>query len=197
MTIVQTSGVHAPPAAAAPVPADGRRPPSPWAMREAMSLFATGVTVLTAAGETGHGMTANAFSSLSLVPPMVLCCVSRGARMHEAIVQTGAFAVSILGADQKELARYFADRRRPSGAVQFGPVGCQTGPVTGAPIINGALAWVECSLVETHEGGDHSIFIGSVLNAHRGRGTRALSFFGGEYHEVGHRRAAAAEPGPR
>lgn len=64
-------------------------------------------------------MTANAFSSVSLDPPLVLCCVNRKARMHSAIVSAGSFAVSVLRADQEHLAMYFADRSRPNGQAQF------------------------------------------------------------------------------
>ena len=150
-----------------------------------MALFATGVTIVTAAGENGHGMTANAFSSVSLDPPIVLCCVSRTARMHEAILATRSFAVSILGAEQSEVARYFTDRSRPQGSAQFEENGSHPGPRTGAPMIEGALAWLECDLLEVHEGGDHSIFMGAVLSSARSGGSEALSFFDGEYHLVG------------
>ncbi|WP_240519523.1 flavin reductase family protein [Amycolatopsis antarctica] len=150
-----------------------------------MSQFATGITVLTAGGENGHGMTANAFSSVSLDPPMVLCCVSRAARMHEAIVSAQSFAVSILGAGQREQARYFADWRRPRGLAQFDEVDWTPGPSTGAPLLTGSLAWLECRLAQTHEGGDHSIFVGEVLGSGRGTSRQALLFYGGGYHQVG------------
>jgi flavin reductase (DIM6/NTAB) family NADH-FMN oxidoreductase RutF len=176
-----------PPVTALPAPISEQT-----ALRQVMALFATGVTVLTAGGDRGHGMTANAFSSVSLSPPMALCCVSRAARMHDAILTTRSFAVSILGADQRELARYFADRRRPRGSAQFDSIDCRPGPRTGAPLLAGALAWLECDLAEVHEGGDHSIFLGEVVSASRGAGTRALLFFGGEYHQLDlHRRASA------
>jgi flavin reductase (DIM6/NTAB) family NADH-FMN oxidoreductase RutF len=155
------------------------------ALREVMSQFATGITVLTAGGEHGHGMTANAFSSVSLDPPMVLCCVSRAARMHEAIVSAQAFGVSILAADQREHARYFADWRRPRGLVQFEQVDCVPGPHTGSPLLNGAVAWLECRLTQVYEGGDHSIFLGEVLASSVSDKPDALLFFGGGYHEIG------------
>lgn len=166
-------------------------PPSPRqhlseqaTLREVMSQFATGITVLTAGGESAHGMTANAFSSVSLTPPMVLCCVSRAARMHEAILAEQSFAVSILGADQREVARHFADWRRPRGLTQFDPVDWYPGPHTGAPLLSGCLAWLECSLAQAYDGGDHSIFVGEVVGASRGNPSPALVFFGGGYHQV-------------
>src|SRR6266511_1971378 len=88
-------------------------------LREVMSQFATGITVLTAAGDCGHGMTANAFTSVSLDPPLVLCCVARPARFHESVLCAGSFGVSFLAADQESVARYFADKRRPHGPTQF------------------------------------------------------------------------------
>ncbi|MDA3646998.1 flavin reductase family protein [Saccharopolyspora indica] len=156
-------------------------------LREVMARFATGVTVLTAPGERGHGMTANAFTSVSLEPPLVLCCVSRAARMHEAIVSANSFAVSILGSGQEATARYFADWRRPRGQAQFEQVDCTPGPRTGAPLLDGALAWLECALTEVHAGGDHSIFVGEVLHAGRGAAGEALLFNNGRFERTGAR----------
>lgn len=170
-------------------------------LREVMAQFATGVTVLTAGtGERSHGMTANSFTSVSLDPPLVLCCVSRAARMHETITDAMSFAVSILGADQQELARYFADWKRPHGRAQFDAVQWERGQRTGAPLLAGALAWLECELVKAYEGGDHSIFVGQVLSSHRNTDLRALPdmnaealvFFAGGYHELAQARQEAA-----
>jgi flavin reductase (DIM6/NTAB) family NADH-FMN oxidoreductase RutF len=168
-----------------------RRLSAQGGLREVMAKFATGITVLTAGGEQSHGMTANAFSSVSLDPPMVLCCVSRAARMHAAIEVAGSFGVSILGADQNELARYFAGWR-PSGLEQFDEVDWSAGPKTGAPLLDGALAWLECRLAHAYEGGDHSIFVGEVVTADRGQAQDALVFYGGGYHQVGPRARATA-----
>ncbi len=153
-------------------------------LRTIMGRFATGITVLTAAGEHGHGMTANAFSSVSLEPPLVLCCVSRAARMHSAILAAQSFGVSILGADQRELARYFADWRRPSGQAQFDEVDCSPGEKTGAPLLDGSIAWLECRLRHNYEGGDHSIFVGEVVSSLRGGDQDSLVFYGGGYHQI-------------
>lgn len=174
-----------------PAPSARRHLSQQAGLREVMAQFATGITVLTAGGEQGHGMTANAFTSVSLEPPMVLCCVSRAARMHAAIVETGHFAVNVLGAEQRELARYFADWRRPGGAAQFESVGHTPGPETSAPLLTGALAWLECELAEAYEGGDHAIFVGRVLASSRGAGEEALVFYGGGYHQIGRARATA------
>lgn len=158
-----------------------------------MGQFATGVTVLTAgSGSNCHGMTANAFSSVSLEPPLVLCCVARAARMHGVIMSAQSFAVSILGAGQQELAKHFANWQRPSGQAQFEAVAWHPGERTGAPVLPGALAWLECELVKTYDGGDHTIFLGEVLSAHRGgdeadvgEEPAALLFFGGGFHRLG------------
>ncbi|WP_020670851.1 flavin reductase family protein [Amycolatopsis nigrescens] len=166
------------------LPRPSQRPSEQPGLREVMAQFATGVTVLTSAGDAAHGMTANAFSSVSIDPPMVLCCVSRAARMHASIVSAKSFAVSMLGADQRELARYFADWRRPGGLAQFDSVDWTAGPCTEAPLLTGALAWLECELRQVYEGGDHSIFLGEVVSASRGTGREALVFFGGGYHPV-------------
>ena len=104
--------------------------------------------------------------------------------MHDAIGVTGSFAVSILGADQQPLARHFTDRSRPQGIAQFGAVGWRPGPETGAPLLAGALAWLECEVAETLGGGDHSIFLGRVLASTRGAARRALVFFDGTYRQA-------------
>jgi flavin reductase (DIM6/NTAB) family NADH-FMN oxidoreductase RutF len=160
----------------------GREPDTAQrALREVMSQFATGITVLTARGELAHGMTANAFTSVSLDPPMVLCCVARTARMHEAILDARSFGVSVLSTEQECVARYFATRGRPAGMAQFERVDWFPGRHTGVPLLVGSLAWLECDLTEVYEGGDHSIFLGTVRGASRGGG-RALLFLDGGFH---------------
>jgi flavin reductase (DIM6/NTAB) family NADH-FMN oxidoreductase RutF len=161
-------------------------------LREVMAQFTTGVTVITAGGEQAHGMTANSFTSVSLEPPMVLCCVARAARMHTAILAAGSYGVSVLGAEQRELARYFADWRRPAGPAQFETVDWQPGRHTGAPLLTGALAWVECRLAEVYEGGDHSIFLGHVVSTRRSDESRSLAFYNGGYHHIDGRVRASA-----
>ncbi|MEU3714375.1 flavin reductase family protein [Streptomyces catenulae] len=153
----------------------------PGRMREVMSRFATGVTVLTVGGDHPHAMTANAFSSVSLDPPAVLACVGHGAVMHQALTDAGRFAVNILGAGQEELARHFADRRRTLGAAQFEGVARRPGRHTGAPLLDGAVAWLECELAASHEFGDHTVFIGSVLAAAQEADEDELLFVGGRF----------------
>jgi flavin reductase (DIM6/NTAB) family NADH-FMN oxidoreductase RutF len=159
-----------------------------WAepdLRGALGRFATGVTVVTAGRSRPHGMTANAFTSVSLRPPLVLVCVDRTAVVHQAILDCGAFAVSVLAAGQEHVARYFADRTRPRDEREFAVVDWTPGRYTGAPVVSGTLAWVECRLAEVYPGGDHSIFLGDVLDIGRGVDGDALLFFGGEFHRQG------------
>jgi flavin reductase (DIM6/NTAB) family NADH-FMN oxidoreductase RutF len=159
--------------------------PAETPLREVMSQFATGVIVLTVGGEQIHGMTANAFSSVSLEPPTVLCCISHGAVMHGALTSAGRFGVSVMGADQEEVARHFADKNRPLGPDQFEEVDWFPGRETGVPLLTGALAWLECEVTTAHQSGDHSIFIGDVLSARLGAGQHGLLFFSGRYfHRV-------------
>jgi flavin reductase len=155
----------------------------PRALRDVMAQFATGITVLTARGSVAHAMTANAFTSVSLDPPMVLCCVARTARMHETILDAQGFGVSVLSSEQEGLARYFASRGRPSGMAQFERVDWFPGGQTGVPLLTGSLAWLECDLKEVYAGGDHSIFLGLVRSARRGAPGQALLFIDGGMHQ--------------
>jgi flavin reductase (DIM6/NTAB) family NADH-FMN oxidoreductase RutF len=155
----------------------------PLEIRRVVGNFATGITVVTVGGGTPHGMTANAFTSVSLDPPLILICVNRDALLHESVVLAGSFAVSVLGAGQEHLARHFADKARPLGQAQFDNCEWFAGPHTKAPMIHDALAHLECALWRIYDGGDHSIILGQVLNASCDPGD-ALLFFGGGYHEV-------------
>ena len=102
--------------------------------------------------------------------------------MHEAILRTRHFGVSVLSAEQEHLARYFASRDRPRGIAQFEEVEWFPARRSGAPLLAGSLAWLECELAEVYHGGDHSIFLGTVLDAARRPGD-ALLFFGGGFHQ--------------
>ncbi|NYH50595.1 flavin reductase (DIM6/NTAB) family NADH-FMN oxidoreductase RutF [Nocardiopsis arvandica] len=160
-------------------------------LRRVMSVFATGITVITVGGDFPNGMTANAFGSVSLDPPLVLCCVSRTARLHGALSAGGSFAVSVLSAEQEEIARRFADHSRPHGWGQFAPPGWRLGRYTGAPLLDGALAWLECEVIQETVAGDHSVFVASVLDAATGGDRPALLFHGSAFHEL--RRVPAAD----
>lgn len=153
-------------------------------LRGVLGRFATGITVLTASSGVPRGMTANAFASVSLEPPLVLVCVHREAAIHRAVMDSESFAVSVLAAHQEHLARYFASHTRPRGEREFDAVSWTPGPSTGAPILDGALAWLECRIAGAYDGGDHSIFLGSVLGTGRGPARGALLFFRSGYHRL-------------
>ena len=153
-------------------------------LRTVFGTFATGVTVLTVGGRVPHGMTANSFASVSLAPPLVLVCVDRDATMHDSLLAVGTFAISVLGGDQEDVARHFANRWRPTGLAQFDPVEWVPGGRTGAPLIASAMAWLECGLWRAYDGGDHSIFLGRLLSIRRQDPQEALLFFGGKFHRL-------------
>jgi flavin reductase (DIM6/NTAB) family NADH-FMN oxidoreductase RutF len=167
------------------VEAPGPEAAAPTRLREVMAQFATGVVVLTVGGTNVHGMTANAFTSVSLDPPQVLCCVAHSAVMHTAMTKERHFGVSILAAGQEATARHFADKHRTLGPAQFQPLDWSPGPRTGAPLLAGALAWLECELGAAYPGGDHSVFLGQVVTAACGDGDAGLLYFGGGFRPVG------------
>ncbi|MFD1832765.1 MULTISPECIES: flavin reductase family protein [Streptomyces] len=132
-------------------------------LRRALGAFATGVTVVTVGGASPHGMTANSFTSVSLDPALVLVCVGRDTVMHGVLAGTDTFSVSVLAAGQEDVARYFASRSRPMGAVQFDAVDWLPGRAADAPLIAGAAAHFECAKWRVYDGGDHTICVGEVL----------------------------------
>lgn len=152
--------------------------------RRTLGAFATGVTVITTHGEADvYGMTANAFSSVSLDPPLVLVCVISGTRGAETIEQNGVFAVNILCEDQEPISRYFSSRERPSGRAGFAEIP-HTTAVTGSPILLGAGGFLDCRLVDRHEAGDHVIFIGEVVALGFESEFSPLLFHAGKYRLV-------------
>jgi flavin reductase len=152
--------------------------------RAALGSFATGVTVVTTAGgEHGYGMTVNAFSSVSLDPPLVLICVISGTHGAETIERNGVFAVNILGSDHEPISRYFSAKDRPRGAEAFKEIP-HSFAVTGAPILAGAAGYLDCRLHATHEAGDHLVFIGEVVALGHDPEAKPLLFHGGKYSFV-------------
>ena len=149
--------------------------------RSTVGAFATGVTVVTTRGEEhAYGMTANAFSSVSLDPPLILVCVINPSEGAEHIMSNGVFAVNILNVDQEPMSRYFASRDRPKGRDAFAEVPHRIA-ASGSPILEGAAAFLDCRLHTTHEAGDHLIFIGEVLELEVRDGNEPLLFHGGGY----------------
>jgi flavin reductase (DIM6/NTAB) family NADH-FMN oxidoreductase RutF len=131
--------------------------------REVVGRVPTGVTVVTSrVGGRHHGMTANSFSSVSLDPVLVLICIERTARLHDLVLASGLWAVSVLGADQEGISRRFAEPGRPFGEA-LRSVRHHYGERTGAVLFEGALATFECRTAATHPGGDHTVLLGEVL----------------------------------
>lgn len=168
-------------------------------LRDAFGAFATGVTVVTVGGGRPHGMTANSFTAVSLDPPMVLLCIARTAVMHERILATDCFAVSVLGEQQEPIARHFADSSRPDGWAQFTDTDWVKGDLTGAPIIARSQAFFECRRREVHDAGDHVIVVGEVLGLEKGTKQAPLIFAHGRMSSWCDNRPAevpAAPPSP-
>lgn len=157
--------------------------------RRVVGRFATGVTVVTATldGEQ-HAMTCNSFTSVSLDPVLVLFCPERIGRFHDVVLAAGQWAVSVLGEHQQAVSSRFARRGRPL-ADQWADVPHTHGPLTGAAVIEGALASLECRTVSTTDAGDHSVVIGEVLGLGvPGPDAAPLLYYEGRY------RSFAADP---
>jgi flavin reductase (DIM6/NTAB) family NADH-FMN oxidoreductase RutF len=129
-------------------------------LRAVMACFPTGVTVVAArgGGDGPIGLTVNSFTSVSLEPPLVLVCIARSSSSHDSIVASGGFTVSVLSASQADVALRFATR--PSQG-RFDEVPWRTAP-SGSPVIEGAAAWLDCSIDQVIAAGDHSIVLGRV-----------------------------------
>jgi flavin reductase (DIM6/NTAB) family NADH-FMN oxidoreductase RutF len=156
--------------------------PSADALRGAMRLFPTGVTVVTSGREERtEGMTANALISVSLNPLLFLVSVHKDARLNPRIREEGYFAVSILAEDQEGLSRLFASPERSSGLQAVHSLGGGYGS-TGAPLAAGAIAVIECELEEIYAGGDHDLFLGRVVAIRMGATDKAPLV----YHESGY-----------
>ena len=152
--------------------------------RRAMAAFATGVTVITV-DDNGrvHGMTANAFTSVSLDPQLVLVCVDHKAQTHAHLTSRKRFGINVLSEGQAKISEHYADPdRQPAGAEQAGALFDRT--PHGTPVLHGALAYLECRLQDARDAGDHTIFIGEVEDVVVRDGA-PLIFFGSEYHGIG------------
>jgi 3-hydroxy-9,10-secoandrosta-1,3,5(10)-triene-9,17-dione monooxygenase reductase component len=155
------------------------RPCDPALYRSVMGAFPTGVTVITAAaGEGRCGVTASSFNTVSLDPPLILWSLGLKSPSLEMFRSADHFAVNILGAAQKDIALQFA---RPA-ADKFAGIATFSG-VTGAPLIRGALAHVECRVWARYPGGDHEIMLGEVVALARGAGD-PLVFSGGAFQAL-------------
>jgi flavin reductase (DIM6/NTAB) family NADH-FMN oxidoreductase RutF len=151
-----------------------------------MGRFASGITIMsTLQAGVAHAMTANAFTSVSLDPPLVLVCVDKGVRMHDAVLDCGFWAVSVLADSHQLIAERFAKSGRDLFS-QFEGITTVPGPKTGCPLIEGALSWLECRTWASYEGGDHTIVVGEVLSlgAEELADPDALIYYAGQYREL-------------
>lgn len=148
--------------------------------RSAMSRFASGVTVVTTQNESNqpHGMTVSAFASLSLEPPLVLVCIDKRTSIHSLLAEGHYFAVNVLAEEQEIVSRRFASR----DTDRFSGTGYADG-ITGVPMLSDVLAAIECRVVYTYPGGDHTIVVGEVERTIVSDG-KPLIYFRGGYTEL-------------
>ncbi|GIW41653.1 MAG: hypothetical protein KatS3mg076_2230 [Candidatus Binatia bacterium] len=155
-------------------------PVDPLEFRRVLGHFPAGVTVVTVRGEDGrpYGLTATAFTSVSLDPPLVLVCVDRKSESFPHFERAGAFAVNFLRLDQRETSQRFAR----SGGDKFADVPYET-VATGSPVLRDRLGFLDCTLVHRYEGGDHVIYVGRVEAADAGPG-EPLLYYRGAYRRL-------------
>ncbi len=144
--------------------------------KDALSRFATGVTVV-AGMEDGHpvGFTCQSFMSVSIDPPYVAVAPARSSTTWPRIARAGSFCVNVLTDSQEELSQGFA----LSGGNKFAGIGWEPAPVTGAPVITGCLAWVDCRVELVHDAGDHELILGRVLDLGVAEGSPLLFYRSG------------------
>jgi len=153
-------------------------PVSPEDFRAALSRWASGVAIVTAAASDRiHGMTVSAFTSVSLAPPLVLVCADKTSHTLEVIEAGGAFAVNILAAGQEALSNRFASKKDEDR--RFEGVRWRRG-ATGSPLLEGTVAALDCRVVAAHDAGDHVIYVGQV-EAAEVRGGAPLLYHAGLY----------------
>lgn len=151
--------------------------------RQVFGHFATGITVITTAFDGWlHGMTANAVTSVSLDPLLLLVCIDKTAHAHDQITKSGKFGVNILSEDQEDISRLFAEHTAPEqdklqGAAYY------LGP-NGTPVLENCLGYIECAVTDQCAGGDHTIFIGNAVHGEVLREAPPLLFFRGGYRKL-------------
>lgn len=153
--------------------------------RRAMASFATGVTLITVdyAGSV-KGMTANAFASVSLEPLLVLVCVDHKAETHAYLHARKRFGINILSAEQRAVSVHYSNPDRESITMEPGTEAKFDRTEHGTPILHGSLAYLECRLQNTHDAGDHTIFIAEVEDLVVRPGAPLL-YFRRKYHGLG------------
>lgn len=144
-------------------------------LRRVLGHFPSGVTVVTTQdGQGPTGFTCQAFFSLSLRPALVAFAAAASSRTLERVRRNGSFAINVLRRDQEPIAQAFATKQ----AEKFSEIAWRAGRLS--PLLEGALAWIECSLAEIHQGGDHALVVGRVVDLEAGEG-EPLLFYRGDY----------------
>ncbi len=151
--------------------------------RDVCGNFATGVSVVTMVGEEGpRGLTANAISSLSLEPMLFLVCVDLKATSYPVIDEAGKFAINLLAEDQQDVSNFFAGTTPPDNPMGDTPYRMSD---LGSPLLEGALAWLDCRTHSILDGGDHKIFVGEVASCEIARpDAEPLLYFRGGYRRI-------------
>lgn len=150
--------------------------------RQFMGRFATGVTVMTTSDKRGAGVgvTINSLTSVSLKPPLVLFCLEKKAHSFPAFKNNKYFVVNLLAEHQKKMSRHFATPDQPDL-----PAKSWSDPVKDCPVLNGTLGWMLCEKTAAYPGGDHTIFLGKVLEIHVARkASKPLIYFLGDYQQL-------------
>lgn len=150
--------------------------------RNLMGMYVTGVNVVTTVDADGKpvGFTANAFSSVSLEPPLLLVCADKKSETLKSVIETKRFCVNMLCQEQETIAMTFASKK----ADKFADITYRTG-VSGLPVIEGCIGSIELELVDLHPAADHFILIGKGLTFYSGdRVAMPLTFFGGQFHRL-------------
>jgi flavin reductase (DIM6/NTAB) family NADH-FMN oxidoreductase RutF len=146
-----------------------------------MSRFITGVTIVTTrAGDELHGMTCNAFCSISIAPLTVMVCLAKNTRTERLLEKGRIFAVNVLSESQAELSDRFAGRHLDHEVNRFKGLKWTTS-VTGAPIFTENQAYLDCNVAKTFDGGSHTIYLGKVVAANVDEGQRPLIFYRSRY----------------
>ncbi len=147
--------------------------------RQALRKFASGITVVTVKERDGyHGMTASSFAAVSLEPPQILVCLEKTTRTRGLVLDARSFAVNLLADHQQELARMFSQQ----GDKPFNELKYKMGQ-TGAPLLDGSIAWIECEIAQVLDAGDHDVVIGEVISCERREG-HPLVYFDRAYRSL-------------
>jgi flavin reductase (DIM6/NTAB) family NADH-FMN oxidoreductase RutF len=152
--------------------------------RKVMARFVTGVTIVTSRARAEvHGMTCNAFCSISIAPLSVIVSLAKNTRTERLIEKGGVFAVNVLSESQTELSDRFAGRHKDKEEDRFEGIQWTTA-ITGAPIFEGIQAYLDCNLMKTFDGGTHTLYLGEVLAAHADDTRRPLIYFQSRYMSI-------------